>query len=34
LPYINATRTEEDFAQNIKNLIAQDPEEKWIFVLD
>lgn len=34
LPYINATRTEEDFARNIKNLISQDPEGKWIFILD
>jgi transposase len=33
-PYINATRSEVDFVQNIKNVIAHDPEGQWIFIVD
>jgi transposase len=34
LPYTNKTRTEEDFLQNIKNLLFQDLNGRWVFVLD
>lgn len=33
-PMLNATRTEEDFAKNIENIIATDPDAGWVFVLD
>ena len=33
-PFINETRKEEDFAQNIENLINTDPNGVWIFILD
>ena len=33
-PFLNATRTEEDFIENIKNLISSDPDGKWIFICD
>ena len=33
-PKLNATRTEEDFAQNIDDIIATDPTAGWIFVCD
>jgi hypothetical protein len=33
-PFINQTRTEEDFAKNIENLLAYDPGGFWIFILD
>lgn len=33
-PMLNASRTEEDFAENIDRLIETDPEAEWIFVTD
>jgi hypothetical protein len=33
-PMICTTRKEKDFLQNIKNIIATDPEGEWIFILD
>lgn len=33
-PFIGETRTEEDFAKNIRNLISSDPDGFWIFILD
>ena len=34
-PYIKSTRNEEDFANNIENLINTDKQAKgWIFILD
>lgn len=33
-PFINETRTEEDFAKNIENLINLDPDAGWIFIFD
>ena len=33
-PYLNQTRTEEDFANAIKALVATDPEASWTFVCD
>jgi hypothetical protein len=33
-PMLSATRTEVDFAQNIENVIATDPNAGWIFVCD
>jgi len=33
-PMLNETRTEEDFAKNIENVIATDPEAGWVFVCD
>ena len=33
-PKLSATRTEEDFAENIDAIIATDPEAQWIFVCD
>ena len=31
---INATRTAEDFAANIRQTVAVDQEAEWIFVVD
>ena len=31
---LNATRTSEDFAENIDGIVATDPEAGWIFVAD
>ena len=33
-PMLHETRKEEDFAKNIENIIATDPEGGWIFVCD
>ena len=33
-PMLNATRTEEDFAENIDRIVATDPEAGWVFVCD
>ena len=33
-PKFNATRTEEDFAENIDAIVATNPEAGWIFVCD
>jgi len=33
-PMLNETRTEEDFAQNIDQIVETDPEAVWIFVCD
>jgi hypothetical protein len=33
-PMLCETRTSEDFAQNIDNIVASDPEAGWIFVCD
>jgi hypothetical protein len=33
-PKLNATRTEEDFAENIDAIVATDPEAQWVFVCD
>jgi hypothetical protein len=33
-PKLNATRTEEDFAENIDKIIETDPEAQWVFVCD
>ena len=33
-PMLNATRNEADFATNIENIIATEPDKGWVFVLD
>jgi hypothetical protein len=33
-PMLSATRTEVDFAKNIANIIATDPNAGWIFLCD
>ena len=33
-PMLHETRKEEDFAGNIENIIATDPNAGWVFVLD
>ena len=33
-PMLNATRNEADFATNIENIIATEPNKGWVFVLD
>ena len=33
-PYLNQTRTEEDFAKSIKTLIDNAPQDKWVFICD
>ncbi len=33
-PKLHATRTEEDFADNIAAVVATDPEAEWVFVCD
>lgn len=33
-PYLNNTRTEQDFCNAIKQLIAEDPEKKYIIICD
>jgi hypothetical protein len=33
-PMLRATRTSEDFADNIDNIVATDPLAEWIFVCD
>lgn len=34
LPYLNQTRTEEDFYRAILAVIETDPHGKWVFVCD
>jgi len=34
VPMLNATRNEADFATNIANIIATEPDKGWVFVLD
>ena len=33
-PKLHATRTEEDFAENIDAIVATDPKANWVFVCD
>jgi hypothetical protein len=33
-PMLKGTRTSEDFAQNIDNIVSTDPTAEWIFVCD
>lgn len=33
-PMLNATRKEPDFAKNIENILAADPQAGWVFVCD
>jgi len=33
-PMFKETRTEEDFVQNIDQIVATDPSAQWIFVCD
>lgn len=33
-PYLNKTRTEKDFADNISQLVSTDINGKWIFITD
>ena len=33
-PYLNSTRTEEDFVEAMRALVATDPEAPWTFVCD
>ncbi len=33
-PYLNPTRTEEDFVEAISTLVGTDPEASWTFVCD
>jgi hypothetical protein len=33
-PMLHPTRTEEDFAINIENVISTDPQAGWVFLLD
>lgn len=33
-PYLNSTRTEEDFVKAVERLINTDPEASWTFVCD
>jgi len=33
-PMLHPTRTEEDFAINIENVISTDPQAEWVFLLD
>lgn len=34
MPYLNATRTEEDFVKAVRALVETDPEASWTFVCD
>lgn len=34
VPYLNPTRTEEDFVKAVKALVSTDPEGSWTFVCD
>lgn len=34
MPYLNPTRTEEDFVAAVKTLAGTDPDAPWIFVCD
>ncbi len=33
-PYLNPTRTEEDFVEAVKALVGTDPQAQWTFVCD
>jgi len=33
-PFLNQTRTEQDFLKNISNVVSTDPKGEWTFVLD
>ena len=33
-PYLNPTRTEDDFVEAVKALVSTDPDAPWIFVCD
>ena len=34
VPYLNPTRTEEDFVKAVKALVSTDPRASWTFVCD
>jgi hypothetical protein len=34
MPYLNATRTEDDFVKAVRTLVETDPEASWTFVCD
>lgn len=34
MPYLNPTRTEEDFVAAVKALVSTDPQAQWTFVCD
>lgn len=34
MPYLNATRTEDDFVKAVKTLVSTDPDASWTFVCD
>lgn len=34
VPYLNPTRTEEDFVKAVEALVSTDPEASWTFVCD
>jgi transposase len=33
-PFVGDTRTEQDFLNNIKNVVSTDPEAQWVFIVD
>lgn len=33
-PYLNKTRTEDDFAEAVRRLVETDPQASWTFVCD
>lgn len=34
MPYLNSTRTEEDFVEAVKALVGTDPQAPWTFICD
>ncbi len=34
MPYLNATRTEDDFVEAVKALVSTDPDAAWTFICD
>lgn len=34
MPYLNSTRTEEDFVEAVKALVKIDPQATWTFICD
>ncbi len=34
MPYLNSTRTEEDFVEAVKALVRTDPQAPWTFICD
>ena len=34
MPYLNSTRTEEDFVEAVKALAGTDPQASWTFICD